>query len=279
MEIRDNKAIKFLSPSTPLGMTFPHRKGLTMRVLMTGIATLAMLAMPSNSIAQDWPDGLAVMKRIDRNMVAENQVVESTMIVHGRRSSRTITSRGYMVSDEKSFSEYLSPPREKGTKMLKLDDKLWIYSPSTNRIIQIAGHMLRQSVMGSDLSYEDFTEAAELEEAYKCTVIAEDTLDGRPTYVVELIGKRDDLAYAKRKVWVDSDRWVALKEERYARSGKLLKTTEITEVFKVQGRWYPKHMIFKDVLKKGKGTEFIIDSIKFNQDIPEHLFTKAALRK
>jgi len=137
------------------------------------ILTAVMLLMfpPESAMAQDWPDGLEVMKHIDRNMVSENQVIESTMIVHGRRSSRTITSRGYMISDEKSFSEYLSPPREKGTKMLKLEDKLWIYSPSTNRVIQIAGHMLRQSVMGSDLSYEDFTEADELEEAYDCTVI------------------------------------------------------------------------------------------------------------
>jgi len=246
-------------------------------LLMIGII---LMAIPTAELqAQDWPDGLEVMKRIDKNMVSKNQVVESTMIVHGRRSSRTITSRGYMVSDEKSFSEYLSPPREKGTKMLKLDDQLWIYSPGTNRVIQIAGHMLRQSVMGSDLSYEDFTEAAELEEAYDCTVVAVEMVGDRPTYVVELVGKLDDLAYAKRKVWVDNQRWIALKEERYARSGKLLKTTEITEVFQVQGRWYPKHMIFKDVLKKGKGTEFIIDSIKFDQDIPEHLFTKAALRK
>ena len=247
--------------------------------ILTLLGLAFIITIPTQTIAQDWPDGLEVMQRIDRNMVSENQVVESTMIVHGRRSSRTITSRGYMVSDEKSFSEYLSPPREKGTKMLKLDDKLWIYSPGTNRVIQIAGHMLRQSVMGSDLSYEDFTETEELEEAYDCTVIAEETVGDRPTLVVELIAKRDDIAYAKRKVWVDSERWITLKEERYARSGKLLKTTEITEVFKVEDRWYPKHMIFKDVLKKGKGTEFIIDSIKFDQDIPEYLFTKAALRK
>ena len=248
------------------------------RILILTIAVL-FIVPNSDALAQNWPDGLEVMKKIDMNMVSENQVVESTMIVHGRRSSRTITSRGYMISDEKSFSEYLSPPREKGTKMLRLDDKLWIYSPGTNRVIQIAGHMLRQSVMGSDLSYEDFTEAEELEEAYDCTVIAEETVGDRPALVVELIAKKDDISYAKRKVWVDSKRWIALKEERYARSGKLLKTTEITEVFKVEGRWYPKHMLFKDVLKKGKGTEFIIDSIKFNQDIPEHLFTKAALRK
>lgn len=246
--------------------------------------TLSLLFMvfglqSAEVLADDWPDGLAVMKRIDQNMVSDNQVVESTMIVHGNRSSRTITSRGFTMGDKKSFVEYLSPPREKGTKMLKLEDQLWIYSPGTNRIIQIAGHMLRQSVMGSDLSYEDFTEAEELEDMYECTVVAEEEYGDQPTYVVEMIGKKDDLAYAKRKVWVDSERWLALREERYARSGKLLKTTEVTEVFKVQGRWYPKHMIFKDVLKKGKGTEFIIDSIQFDQDIPDYMFTKAALRR
>ena len=42
----------------------------------------------------------------------------------------------------KNFTEYLSPEREKGTKMLKLDDRLWIYSPTTDRIIQISGHLL-----------------------------------------------------------------------------------------------------------------------------------------
>ena len=51
------------------------------------------------------------------------------------------------------------------------------------------------------------------------------------------------------------------------------------EVFQVEGRWYPKRMEFKDVLKQGKGTEYIIDSIKFDEDIPALLFTKASLKK
>lgn len=43
--------------------------------------------------------------------------------------------------------------------------------------------------------------------------------------------------------------------------------------------WYPKKMIFKDVLKKGSGTEFIIDSVNFNAEIPKHIFSKASLRR
>ncbi|MCK4695412.1 MAG: outer membrane lipoprotein-sorting protein, partial [Candidatus Cloacimonetes bacterium] len=65
----------------------------------------------------------------------------------------------------------------------------------------------------------------------------------------------------------------------FGKSGKLLKTTEIKEVFKIGKRWYPKNMVFKDVLKKGNGTEFIIDSIEFDVEIPALIFTKAALRK
>jgi len=70
-----------------------------------------------------------------------------------------------------------------------------------------------------------------------------------------------------------------LKEERYAKSGRLLKITEILEVFQQDGRWLPRRMSFRDMLSRGEGTEYIIDSIDFNVSIPEYQFTKAALRK
>jgi len=37
--------------------------------------------------------------------------------------------------------------------------------------------------------------------------------------------------------------------------------------------------VFKDMLKKGDGTEFIIVDIEFDKEIPEYIFTKAALKK
>ena len=115
-----------------------------------------------------------ILDRVDKNMSAENRVVESTMTIHGKRNSRTMTSVSYSVGDKQSFTEYLSPAREKGTKMLKLEDKLWIYSPDTDRIIQISGHMLRQSVMGSDFSYEDMMDDRELKDTYNATLVGEE---------------------------------------------------------------------------------------------------------
>ena len=220
-----------------------------------------------------------ILDRVDRNMSSENRIFESTMTIHGKRSSRTITSRSYSVGDTKSFTEYLSPAREQGTKMLKLEDQLWIYSPSTDRTIQISGHMLRQSVMGSDLSYEDMMEDRKLTDVYNSAVTGTEEIDGRANWVLELKAKVEDVAYATRKVWIDKERFIPLKEELYAKSGQLLKRSTLSDVIRVEGRWFPTTIVYKDMLKQGDGTEFKITSIKFDQQIPEYIFTKAALKQ
>ncbi len=224
------------------------------------------------------PEAVDILKEIDQNMSSENRVFESSMTIHGKRSSRTVTSKTWSVGDKKSFTEYLSPAREQGTKMLKLENQLWIYSPSTDRTIQISGHMLRQSVMGSDLSYEDMMDDRKLSETYDAVVTGTEDMDGRKTWLLELTAKVDDVAYAKRKLWVDAERYVPLMEELFAKSGQLLKRSTLSGVVQKQGRWFPTKIIFKDMLKQGDGTEFEITDILFNQDIPDHIFSKASLK-
>lgn len=225
------------------------------------------------------PDANEVLQKVDKNMSSKNRVFESEMIIHGRRASRTITSRTYSVGDKQSFPEYLSPAREQGTKMLKLENQLWIYSPSTDRTIQISGHMLRQSVMGSDLSYEDMMDDRKLTEIYDAKITGNEAIDNRDCYILELTARVEDAAYYSQKIWVDVQRFIPLKQELFARSGQLLKRATMTDVKQVQGRWFPMTIVYKDVLREGDGTEFRITSIKFDQVIPEYIFTKAALKQ
>jgi len=133
--------------------------------------------------------------------------------------------------------------------------------------------------MGSDLSYEDMMEDRELGKIYAAKVTGEETVLERPCWVLELTAKLEDVTYFSRKVWVDKDRYVLLKEERYAKSGKLLKTLEVKSVIRVQNRWIQNVAVFRDALKTGLGTEFKIDSLEFDAPISEALFSKASLRK
>ena len=224
--------------------------------------------------------GKAILQKVDDNMVIEDAISISTMTIHSRMGTRNIKSKSWIGGEEEAFVEYLSPPREEGKKMLKTGDKLWIYTPEPNeRIISISGHLLRQSVMGSDLSYEDFMENDVLTEAYKADIQGQDTVNNRECYVLNLEATSEEVNYYSRKVWVDKERWLPLKEQRYAKSGKLLKKTEILDVFQVGERWYPKKIKFKDMLSRGEGTVMIIDSLKLDVEIPEYKFTKAALRR
>ena len=242
--------------------------------LATSILVFSLVAI------QERPTGDWILQKIDDNIGADNKIYLGKMIIHGRRGSRTVESKSWVQGDEKSFTEYLAPPRERGTKMLKLEDQLWTYSPSTDRTIKISGHMLRQSVMGSDLSYEDLMEDRRLQNLYEAQVVNEESIEGRSCWVLELTAKEgEDIAYYSRKIWVDKERYVSLKEERFAKSGKLLKTTDVKNVSRIENRWIPDEVIFKDALKTGKGTEFFIDSIEFNADIPDYVFSKASLRK
>jgi outer membrane lipoprotein-sorting protein len=240
---------------------------------------LLLILTSVSLVSYGQPDAQTIIDKVDKNMTSRNRVFESEMIIHGRRTSRSISSRSYSAGNKQSFTEYLSPAREQGTKMLKLENQLWIYSPSTDRIIQISGHMLRQSVMGSDLSYEDLMDERKMNEVYSAKITGTETIDGRNTWVLELTAKVEDVAYYSQKLWVDAERYIPLRQEMYAKGGQLLKKATLSDVKQIQGRWFPMKIVYKDVLKEGEGTEFRMTSVKFDQVIPDYIFTKAALKQ
>jgi outer membrane lipoprotein-sorting protein len=242
------------------------------------LPSIVALALPWSTAGQA-PSGDAILARVDANIGSDNKVTLARMVVEGRGVTRTVESRTWIRGMSESFTEYLAPPRDRGTKMLKLGDQLWTYFPESDRTIRISGHMLRQSVMGSDLSYEDLMEDPRLTALYTARVVGEETHRGRPCWVLELAAKEPGIAYQSRRMWVDKARDVALREDRFAKGGKLLKTTDVLEVERQGQRWVAKAVVFKDALKTGRGTRFELVSIEFDAKIPEHVFSKAMLRK
>jgi len=231
------------------------------------------------SLALAAPTGEYVLSKVDENNHTDTRIAVSQMVIHLARTTRTVRAKSWVRGADESFTEFLYPPRDAGTKMLKLGDELWTYTPSTDRTIKMSGHMLRQSVMGSDLSYEDMMEDNRLLDLYSAEVAGEDTVLARRCWLLELTARSPDVSYARRRIWVDEERFVPMREHRFAKSGKLLRTTDVKGVSLRQGRWVADRVLFKDALKAGSGTEFVLDSINFNVTIPDFVFSKASLRK
>ena len=49
-----------------------------------------------------------IMKAMDENLYAKSRIITSKMVVRGRRSSRTIESKNWVVGTDQAFTEYLS---------------------------------------------------------------------------------------------------------------------------------------------------------------------------
>ena len=247
---------------------------------MKPLAAALLVCFAASALEAQTPSVETILRKVDENQSAGSKITQWEMTVHGRRGSRTMKAKSWVQGVERAFTEYLDPPREAGTKMLKIGDQLWTYSPSTDRTIQIAGHMLRQSVMGSDMSYEDLMEDPKLQNLYDAKVSGEGIVLERPCWVLELVAKSGaNPAYHSRKVWVDKDRFLVLKEERFATSGKLLKTSEVKKIGQMHKRWVAEHAVFRDALKNDGGTEFVVTAVEFEPKIPESVFSQASLRK
>ncbi len=84
-------------------------------ILFNPILSEKVLASQNPTV--DW-----ILKKVDENITSENKIITAKMIIHLRRTSRTMEFKSFIQGTEKAFTEFLSPPREKGTKMLKLED-------------------------------------------------------------------------------------------------------------------------------------------------------------
>lgn len=225
------------------------------------------------------PTADEILEQIDQNMNYDTRTAQLQMTVTKGRRVKTYEMTSHGRGANEAAIEFLAPARDKGTKMLKKGDELWMYLPSIEQTQRISGHMLRQGMMGSDMSYEDILESSALKEAYTATVTGEETLLDRPVYRLELVAKNNEIAYAKRVSWIDSEYLVPVKEELYATSGMLVKEWTMTDVIDVEGRKFPTRIVVEDKLQTNSKTEMQFVSVDFKVDVEDEVFSQRWLER
>ena len=240
-------------------------------------AGLAGAALAQEAAAQ--PTAEELLRGLDANLQFETRSAKMTMTVNDGKRERVMTMQTYGRGENESAVEYLDPEREKGTKMLKIDDQLWLYLPRAERVQKISGHMMRQEMMGSDVSYEDMMAGADFFEAYAATVVGSEQLDGRLHWKVEAIAKDSTVTYPKRMMWIDDAHRTPSKQELYALSGMLLKTWTMTDVQEVGGQMTPMRTEITDALRPGSSTVIVTSELQYGVKLEDEVFSKRWLER
>jgi outer membrane lipoprotein-sorting protein len=213
-----------------------------------------------------------IVRNVERNQINEAERIEGSLIISDRFGSRTKTFVSYAAGADKMLLEFTNP-EERGQKILRLEDEIYLYFPEAEEVIHLQGSALKESVMGSDFSYEDMTGEGDLLDQYEVTLLGEEMIDGRKNYHLELEAKKRGLAYPRQEAWIDAETWVTTRADSYSLSGRLLKEMELGDVRKVAGKYVPHYIIMRDAMKKKSSTEMRIHKIDLQADLPPDIFS------
>lgn len=220
-----------------------------------------------------------IIARVDANAYRESAYSRSRMIIRQGRREMVKEMEAWADGDGNGLVEFTNPA-DRGTKYLKLGKELWMYFPQADDLVRISGHMLRQGFMGSDFSYEDALESEQLLDRYTFTLEGTEACGERECYVLTATARPGvEVAYARRRMWVDRELFVVRREELYAASGRLLKVADVERVEEIAGRYIPTQLTMRDVLRRDSSTTLIVDYVELDVALPPGLFSLQTLMR
>ncbi len=220
-----------------------------------------------------------ILKKVDKNMVYSSIKYDGIMTIKkGRRKPRIKTYKAVAVGKDKSFIEFTNPG-DRGTKYLKLGDELWVKGAYAEQADKISGHMLRDSMMGSDFSYEDAMENEKLIDKYNVKLSGFEKIKGKDCYKLKLDAKVKKISYPKQILWIDKRIFIPVKAQFFALSGKLLKEMRILDVKKINGKFVPVKIKMVNKQRKNSYTLLEMNNVVIDKVVDKYVFSKRNLER
>jgi outer membrane lipoprotein-sorting protein len=250
--------------------------------VLISVAGAAFVFAQSGSAA----NAVDIMTRARNLAEADTMSSRSRMVITAKNGSTTERVIDQYSKDDargraRSVIVFQSPATVRGTRFLTMDNDAgksdqWIFLPSLGKVRRIAASEGGGSFMGTDFSYDDMSLMNRDIDLDTHTILREETLNGAACYVIQSTPKESDSQYSKTVAWIDKTNYRIYKSEMYDRRGTVVKIMEMSGYRAVQGRDTPAETKVSTVLA-GSSTTIYMDIIKYDDPIPEGVFTTAYL--
>ncbi len=220
-------------------------------------------------------DGNAILSKADDRIDTTGALAKFDMRVYRKGKLRktykmVIKNRG----TEKGLITFIHPPRNRGQKILKVKDNIWIYRPKINKVLRVSG---RSSAVGSDFSNTDLL-SLRLDRDYNAKLLDIVDYKGEKAYKLELLAKSEEVTYAKIIYWIRVKDYLPLKRDHYTLSGHKLKTLVLETTSNIL-EGLPDRYTMTNVMEKNKKTVLKYTYLKTNLTFPDKIFRKNSLKR
>jgi len=250
-------------------------------------AFLLLLAMISTGISAQNLSGQKIIENVYYRPTGDDGSSELSMYLIDSRNNERVRKIKQFSKDygqeEKSIMFFLSPADVKNTSFMNWsyddpnkDDDQWIYLPALKKVKRISSDSKDDYFMGSDFTYDDLGDRHPNEDVHK--LLREETIDGKPCYVVESVSKDKDYMYSKTITWVIKDIWIGLKKEFYDEDGDLLKILTVKKYEKIKDYWIISNTEMKNIQDE-HSTKMILSNIQVDIGVDDMKFTERTMTR
>lgn len=257
-----------------------------MRAKILG-ATIVALAMGATTAAHAADPDLRAMCDKWVDIIQGEKSAEQVQKMLVERPNQPVIERKMQLwskGRDESMTEFVEPARDKGKRFLKKQKDLWSYDPTYRRKTRIPASLMFQGMLGSDFTFDDVVRASSLSQDYdpKLLGLSKEYKEKGygDVYILELVRKKTAaVAYPKLRLWFQKDTNILLKQRYYDAEGKVVRYMILYEIKDMGGRKIPTVWKMIDETKQGHSSTIVIESVKFNGDIADDLFTDRYLTK
>jgi outer membrane lipoprotein-sorting protein len=203
---------------------------------------------------------------------------EMTMIIHRSDWERSMSMRSWTQGNKKSLVRVTAPQKDRGNGTLMLDNSMWNYSPKVNRVIKVPSSMMGQSWMGSDFSNKDVSRADDIVDQYTHTLLETTEQDGKKVYVIESVPLEEAAVVWGREVLTIREDLVLLSQDYFDQEDVLVKRLQALEIGEMGGRTIVLRQRMTKVDEPEDWTEMQVNSMRYDAELNEGLFTLSSLR-
>ena len=201
-----------------------------------------------------------------------------TMTIHRPDWERSMSMESWTQGEKRTLVRVTAPRKDRGNGTLMDGNKMWSFSPKINRVIKVPSSMMGQSWMGSDFSNKDISRADDIVEQYDHTLLSESQVDGHIAYEIQSIPHEDAaVVWGKEVLVVRSDN-VLIEHRFYDQDGELVKALRTLEIGDMGGRTVAVRQRMEKVDTPDEWTEIIVDSVDFDVELSDSIFTLSNLR-
>jgi len=250
------------------------------RILVAILMLGAVLTSAVPAMALDKAEMIEILKVIDKRQQNTGDYPARVYIEQKEKTKEDLVYESLIYRRDNSDQFvllFVKPKSEAGKGYLRLDKNLFLYDPTVGRWER---RTERESIGGTNSRRSDFDESR-LAEEFVPEFVGEETLGKFKVNHLKLTAKDDaDVAYPVLDLLVDKETGNILKQQDFALSGKLMRTSYFPKWEKVFSEskgadvYFPKEIRIFDEIEKGKNTTIVFLSIDLNA-LPKNIFTKA----